>query len=200
MKVFFTASYHGKEKYQKNYDVVRNTIKLFKVELVSPEENNYHLMLDTREQKIFSNPDLLRTDKFWHYEAIRNGIHWAEAVIIEISQEDFQLGHEVSLALMEKKPVLCLSVNDDFSKKIHHDYFFAAKYSSSNIQAIIQDFFAKVRSLTLSRRFNLFLYPHQVDYLEKVAKKYGTNMSEYIRKLIDIDRRGALEQGQSDNS
>lgn len=184
MKVFFTASYYGKKTYQKYYDLVHAAIKTFKVDLISPEEGNYLDVLtkETRE-RLSQNPQLL------HYEAIRQGIHLADAVIIEVSHEDVQIGHEITLALMEKKPVLVLSIHEDFSTRIHHDYLFGAKYSKDTIQAAIQDFLARVREMHLARRFNMFLYPSQVEYLEEMAKKSGMNMSEYIRHLINIDRR-----------
>ena len=185
MVIFYTASWFGKTKYQKEYDLVRQTIKQFEVKLIGTEEGNYQHVLDepTRE-KLKDNPKLL------HYEAIRQGIHLAEAVIIEVSNEDFQLGHEASLTISEKKPVLCLSVNEDLSKRIYNDFFFAAKYSRANIRKVIQDFLAKAKALSLTRRFNLFLYPHQADYLAKVSKREGMNQSEYLRHLINLDKRG----------
>lgn len=185
MVIFYTASWFGKQKYQKEYDLVRQTIKQFDVKLIGTEEGNYQQVLDepTRE-KLKDNPKLL------HYEAIRQGIHLAEAVIIEVSNEDFQLGHEAGLTIAEKKPVLCLSVNEDLSKRIFNDYFFGAKYNRTNVKPIIQNFLARARVLSLTRRFNLFLYPHQIDYLTKASKREGMNMSEYLRHLINLDKRG----------
>lgn len=189
MKVFFTASRWGEEKYKVNYALVLGTIKKFNVELISPEENNYQLMLTEEERKKIPDSDALRKDWIWHYEAIRRGIHWSDAAIFEISTEDFQLGHEVTLALMEKKPVLCLSVIEDWRKRISNDYFFTSRYSEKTIESTIQDFFAHVRELSLSRRFNMFLYPTQIDHVTNAGKKQGMNMSEYIRYLINLDRR-----------
>jgi hypothetical protein len=37
MKVFFTASYFGKEKYQSQYDLVRKNLEKSGIELLSPE-------------------------------------------------------------------------------------------------------------------------------------------------------------------
>lgn len=184
MVIFYTASWFGKQKYQKEYDLVRQTIKQFDVKLIGTEEGNYQQVLDKKtREKLKDSPKLL------HYEAVRQGIHLAEAVIIEVSNEDFQLGHEASLAIIEKKPVLCLSVNEDLSKRIYNDYFFGAKYTDRNIKGIIQDFLAKARALALTRRFNLFLYPHQIDYLIQASKGEGMNMSEYVRHLINLDKR-----------
>ncbi len=183
MTVFYTASYYGKKKYQNQYDLIRQTIKGLHVDLVATEEGNYLAVLDEATKRQVTDPKLL------HYEAIRQGIHLADCVIIEISQEDFQLGHEATLAIMEKKPVLCLSIHEDFSKKINNQYFFGAMYNEKNIQGIIQDFFARVRELRYAKRFNMFFYPNQLDYLEKSSQKHGMNVSEYIRHLVNLDRR-----------
>lgn len=184
MTIFYTCSYYGKGKYQKEYDRVRQAMRALKVTLISPEEGNYLDVIDGEtRRRLAGNPGLL------HYEAIRQGIHLADAVVIESSFEDIQIGHEITLAVMEKKPVLVLSTKEDFSNKIVHDYLFGAKYTTSTLAPTLQDFFAKVREMRIARRFNMFLYPSQVEYLGNVAKKHGMNMSEYLRRLINLDRR-----------
>lgn len=191
MIVFYTASFYGKDKYQKYYDLVRKTIESFKVQLISPES------MEQFQKGIEEGAKKLKTEAgFLKYETIRAGIHKADAVVIEVSNQDFQLGHEATLAIMEKKPVLCLSLYEDLSKKINHEYFFGAKYDEKTISGIVQDFFAHARDLSLSKRFNLFLSPYQVEYLERMSKKFGINMSEYIRRLINLDRRSLLKDYQ----
>ena len=128
---------------------------------------------------------LIKSKKRLHYEAIRRGIGWADAVIIEISHEDFQLGHEASLAIQNKKPVLCLSIHEDFSKKISNPYFFGAKYNEYNIEELVENFIAKHQKEPLKERFNLFLSTSQLHKLETSAKRMGFNNSEYIRMLLD---------------
>lgn len=184
MVIFYTASYFGKKKYQEYYDLVINTLKEFDISLIATETGNYKDLLSERVRlKLSDNPKLL------HYEAIRQGIHQADAIVLEVSNEDFQVGQEAMFAISEKKPVLALSVNEDLSKRIFNDYFFGAQYTKTTIKPIIQDFLSKVRQLTLTKRFNMFLYPHQIEYLKKASKKEGVNVSEYIRKLINIDKR-----------
>lgn len=185
MVVFYTCSYYGKKKYQKQYDLVRQTIKDLRVDLIATEEGNYLDVLDEGTKKQVTDPMLL------HYEAVRQGIHGADCVIIEISHEDFQLGHEATLAIMEKKPVLCLSVHEDFSKKINNPYFFGATYTKENIHAIVQDFFARVRELRHAKRFNMFFYPNQLQHLAKSSQKHDMNVSEYIRHLVNLDHRAS---------
>ena len=185
MTVFYTVSFFGKKKYQKQYDLVGKTLEEFGVKVIGTEKGNYKDLVNKETRDRLKN-----NEKLLHYETIRQGIHIAEAVILEVSNEDFQIGHEASLAILTKKPVLCLSIHEDISKRVINDYLFGAKYTEKNIKRVIQDFLVRVRQMSLSKRFNLFLYPNQTEYLEKASKRAGMNMSEYMRRLISLDRRG----------
>ena len=183
MKIFNTASWYGRKKYLKYYNLVLSAIEKTGVELIATEKGNYKEILSGAEKA------KLPTERLIHYEAIRRGILSADAVIIEISNEDFQLGHEATLAIQAKKPVLCLSVHEDFSEKINNPYFFAAKYSEYTVEEIIEEFIKRCQKRQLSERFNLFISPNEVQYLEKTAADRKMNKSEYLRSLIDKDQK-----------
>ena len=182
MKIFFTASFSGKAKYQNYFDMIVRSIEGTGVELISPEKGNYKTLLTETDIK------RLKTDRSIHYEAIKKGILWADLVIIEISQQDFQLGHEATLAVQNKKPVLCLSLHEDFSIKIINRYFYGAKYNQYNVKTIIKDFIYKHQREILSERFNFFLSKSQLKFLETESAKAGSNASELLRRLIDRER------------
>ena len=184
MKLFWTASYSGKQKYQSDYDLVGRAIdQVADLEVISPEKGNYQSLLPPRiKVSLESEPAKL------HYEAIRRGILWADAVIIEISEEDFQLGHEATLAIQSKKHVLCLSSREDFSNKISNRYFHAAKYNKMTIDQIIEDFLILAQKDLLSRRFNLFLTSGQIQFLKAKGVESGLGASDYLRTLIDAAR------------
>ncbi len=183
MKIFYTASYYGKEKYQRYYDLVLKVITDTGVEIISPEKGNHLSLLNKKDLKRFKNPKQI------HYEAIRKGIQWADAVIIEISNEDFQLGHEATLTIQNKKHLLCLYIHKDFSENIINPYFHGAKYNEYNVEELVSDFIDMVKNEQLDKRFNLFLSSRQLTYIESVARRKGLNKSEYIRMLIDEDRK-----------
>ncbi len=183
MKIFYTASYYGKSKYQKYYSMVLRAIEdIPNIVVISPEKENYLQILSNSERKALKEPKKI------HYEAIRRGILWADAVIIEISNEDFQLGHEATLAIQNKKHVLCLSTHEDFGEKIGNRYFKGAKYNEYNVEEIVENFVSTVKKNQFSERFNCFLTTSQISYLKEKAKKEHMNTSEYIRSLIDEDR------------
>lgn len=184
MKLFWTASYSGKEQYQKDYDLVSRAIDAQPdLEVISPEKGNYlSLVPPTVSKQLAARPQKL------HYDAIRRGILWADAVIVEISQEDFQLGHEATLAMQSKKHVLCLSTHEDFSGKIDNRYFHAAHYNKMTIEEIIENFLALAHKDLLSHRFNLFLTSAQEQFLKFKGQESGLGASDYLRTLIDNDR------------
>lgn len=182
MNIFYTASFYGKEKYQKYYDLVLKAIKRTKTEIISPEIGNYKSLLSKREIKRLGNKDKI------HREAIRRGIEWADAVIIEISHEDFQLGHEATIAMQSKKHVLCLSIHQNFDEKINLRYFHGVKYNEYDVNDTIKTFIETAKRSLLNERFNFFLSPRQLTHLGQVSKKHGINKSEYLRKLIDQDK------------
>lgn len=184
MIIFYTASYFGKKKYQREYDLVATTLQKFEIDLIGTEVGNYQDLLSERAKaSLGDNPKRL------HYEAVRQGVRQADAVVIECSQEDFQIGHEATLAMEERKPVLCLSVHEDLSERVFGEYLFGSQYTEMSLEGIIQDFLSNARELSLTTRFNMFLYPHQREYLQLASKKQGVNMSEYVRKLINRDKR-----------
>jgi len=184
MKLFWTASYTGKAQYQKSYDLLARTLDSQPdLTIISPEKGNYlNLVPPTVRSHLASHPHLL------HYEAIRRGIFWADAVVIEISQEDFQLGHEATLAIQAKKHVLCLSLHEDFSEKINNRYFHGAKYNRSTIEEQIESFLKLAQKDLLSHRFNLFITSSQEQFLKEKGEESGQGASGYLRNLIDQNR------------
>lgn len=181
LRIFFTASFYGKEKFQRYYNLVLKKIEENDVEVIGTEKGNYLDLLSESIKKQIKDKRLI------HYEAIRKGISWCDAVILEISNEDFQLGHEATLAIQSKKHVLCLSTKEDFSQKIRNKFFYAARYNEYNIGDVIRNFLQEVQRKRYSERFNCFLSRKQLEYLEEASKNEGKNKSEFLRGLIEAD-------------
>ncbi len=182
MKIFFTASLYGKQQYQKYYDLVLKTLQKYCNDVISTETKSYLKTL-TDKQK-FRLKDLRKI----HYESVRKSILLSDLVVIEISHQDFQLGHEATLALNNKKPVLCLSLIEDMSQKINHKLFFGARYDENNLDHIVQTFVAKHSKAALNQRFNMFLTKSQLGHLNVESASNDMTVSEYMRYLIDKDR------------
>lgn len=184
MNIFFTAPYSGKKKYQKEYDQIRKLLDTSPgVKLISPEKGNYLQILAP------TDPIHADTNRRVHYEAIRKGIEWADAVVFEVSEECFQLGHEMTLAIQSKKHVLCLSLFENFERKIFSKYFHGARYTQVTLANIIEKFLARCKKENLPNRFNFFLSHSQLRFLETTAEQKGMSVAEYLRSLIDNERQ-----------
>lgn len=182
MRIFYTASYYGKDKYQRYYTMVLRAIEATGTYVISPEKKNYRDLLKPTFIK------KLKDEKRIHYEAVRLGILLSDAVIIEASHEDFQLGAEAVFAVENKKHLLCLSINENFTERMKYRYFTGAKYNEYNVEEIVENFIASVKKNQFSERFNCFLTPSQLKYLKERGKIENMNASEYLRSLIDEDR------------
>ena len=168
MKIFFTTSFDGKKLYQENVDKIIEIIQSTGAAVISPEK--------TREyQDAFREENLkeLGDKERVHYEFIRQGIANADAVIIEASHEDFRVGHEATLAIIYKKPVLCLSIHKDYGKLIRHEEFRGIKYELADLNKIILDFLENVGKKITSDRNKEFVHSKQKPFETHKIDKYN---------------------------
>ncbi len=182
MTIFYTVPFRGKEKYQKEYDAILSLLERTGATVISPEKGNYLNSISPNE------PVSKDTPKHIHYEAIKRGILAADAVVFEISHESFQIGHEMTLAIQAKKHVLCLSLFENFERKIYSKFFHGARYSLGTVEQEIERFLHICAQEKLPNRFNFFLSNSHLQFLEKQAELYDMSISEYIRQLIDKDK------------
>ena len=134
MNVFFTTPYAGKKHYQSYIDAI---IKIIEDDhhLTTPEDSKRYLKVLGKLQK-----QALKKNQA-HYAFIRQGIASADVVIIEATQEDIRVGHEMTLALLFHKPTLILSQDNDFGDYITHDLLVGKKYTSiDELKKIVKEF------------------------------------------------------------
>lgn len=179
MTVFYTVSFHGKATFQAQYDLVLDALKQHQINLVSPELGNYLNVLTAHDLNKYP------TAEERHYQAIHRNIERADAVVIEMSHQDFQIGFEAALTVERKKHLLALSTVEDFSQKITHPFFTASKYTPNTIDEVVREFLAKADAKKYSERFNFYLSKAQLDKLNTNSAKFNLNQSEYLRSLIE---------------
>jgi len=95
----------------------------------------------------------------------------------------------VAIAVQTKKHVLCLSLNEDYSLKIHNEYLHGARYDRYNLARLLRNFFVSIAKEKLKNRYNMFLSDKQLAYVRERAELEEVSTSEYIRKLIEDDIR-----------
>lgn len=155
MNIFFTSPFTEKDKYKKYIDTIFSTIESTGSKVVSPGITREYADAFSEENfKKYGDKNRI------HYEFIRLGIANADAVIIESSEEDFRVGHEATLAIIYKKPVLCLSQKQDFGQLIYHEGFIGKQYTDeADLQKIILDFISQISNRFLQQRHSSFALP-----------------------------------------
>lgn len=151
MKIFFITPYSEKKDYQGEIDKVIEIIESTGAEVISAEKTRQY-------QDIFSEENVKKfgSRENVHYEFIRQGVLRADAVIVEVNPGDFRVGHETTLSLLYKKPVLCLSKTVDYSRYIIHENFKAVLYTDISLKEVVISFLQSVSKSILAKRNSNF--------------------------------------------
>ncbi|MGI5826561.1 MAG: hypothetical protein ACOX50_04060 [Patescibacteria group bacterium] len=185
MKVYFTASYSGKKQYEEEYRLVIDTLKDLGVQVI---------------ELVFSLPPELATsdlpvDKAKIYKKMDNAIKSADLVVAEISYPSINVGYEISTALKMEKPVLALRLKGTRSNVLegHPDEKFKMiEYEKETLKTILEDW-VRAANEQLDVRFNFFIPPSIVSYLDWVAKKRRVPRSVFLRNMIEREMKSDRE-------
>ena len=188
MNIFFTSPFVEKDKYKNYIDEITQTIESTGAKIISPGITREYTDAFSEENfKKYGDKNRI------HYEFIRQGISNADAVIIESSEEDFRVGHEATLAIIYKKPVLCLSQKQDFGKLIYHEGFTGLQYTDGNdLHDKVLSFITKINQKLLSKRSSSFAIPeklpHQLSSSAKTIVTLGSINMDMITKVTNIPK------------
>ncbi len=138
VRVFFTTPVAGKPQHQSYIDEIMSILHKSDVAIISTEDNLR--CQDAFQQYQSEGLKSART----HYAFVTRGIAEADIVIIEASHEDFQVGHEVTLALLYGKPTLVLSQQHNYAHYIPHELLLGVIYQNKReLRAAVKDFLFK---------------------------------------------------------
>lgn len=183
MKIFFTASFKGKETYQKNYDEIIRILGQLGCEVISLENTKYEDFLSKSEMKDLSGDEI--REKF-----IRKALKTTNAAVFETSIESISIGIEIGLALAYNKTALCLSANRDLSKKTKRSGYYAKHYKDfDDLKQILIDHIDMLKDRTFRSRLNIVVNSEQKNYLNSLAKNKNKNISEILRDLIEKEKQ-----------
>lgn len=183
MKVYFTASARGIPDYRDRYNLIFTTIKQLGhtniddlVVTLNGADDLYHQ--DSRESQVQL------------FQKTVQLIREADVVVLEVSTHSLSMGFVIHKALEIGKPVIALYAEDNtpyFASGIIDDKFQVVDYDAENIKQILSDSleYAQEKNDT---RFNFFVAPKHITYLDWIAKTKRIPRSVYLRKLIEKDK------------
>lgn len=183
MKVFFSASIAGKNKYLKDYEMIIRAIKEFGHDVYSD-----HVMKNECDRDDLK----LKKDYREYSKSIKNLLNESDVVVAETSFPSIMVGFILHLALQQRKSILVLFQNNphrilvgDTSKFLVLRRYRPNQYQK--LKKILSKFFDKARDKSLYIRFNLMIDETLDRIIEKKSKKENISKADYIRKLIEED-------------
>ena len=185
MKVYFTASLRGTQFYEQYYRQIYNEIESMGYthldnEILTQNRTQYYNELETAGRK--ADLDL--------YKKKIKQLQRADICVFEVSLHSLSIGFQVEKAIHYLKPTIVLYRGDNkpyFLDGIEDEKFILRSYNDENLHEILKECF-EIAQKKKEQRFNFFLSPELLNYLESASKKKGTTKSNYIRNLLEKDR------------
>jgi antirestriction protein len=189
MKVWFGCSTAEFEKYQQNYFAIRDFVVAEGHVLTRDWIQRTYELIKAKRKRV-------GTEEI--YRAVIKAINDADVLIVEDTISNFSTGHQITLGLQRRKPVLVLwqgQKNKYFDSTMLHgvssDYLQISQYDMTNYQSIIRGFIKKYEHAGDKYRFNLVIDEVERQYLEWAKYKHHKSrtqlIKESLRSRIDSD-------------
>lgn len=115
----------------------------------------------------------------------------ADVVVMEVSGHSMSMGYLISNALEMNKPVIALHKKEHvpvFIKGIGDPKLIISEYDKENVEQVIKEALNKANSL-IDVRFNFFVNPKILNYLDWIAQKRMQPRSVFLRNLIEREMK-----------
>lgn len=184
--MYFTAALRGKANYGKNHDAIVGVLKEMGCrvlsDVVSPDvvERVEKQTIEEREEAYSSLSQMMRE---------------SDLVVAEISTASTSVGHEVTEALGLSKPVILLYTTQGnkavLLEECKNEKLQIIEYDLDNLSKRLKEAVGLAVKM-MDVRFNFFVSPKMLEYLDWAAKKENTSKLAIIRELI----KGGMERNK----
>ena len=181
MKVFFTASQRGKKQFGKYYKIIfdyLNDLSYHHVDDIIVRMNSDAFYKNLEKKGLLGDREL--------YDKNMKAIKMADIIIFECSVHSSSIGFMIQKALELNKPVIALYMGNHlpyFLGGIKEEKFVLAEYNKDNLKQVLKKLLNQTKVL-VDTRFNFFINPRLLEYLQKTSKELGITKSSFIRNLI----------------
>jgi hypothetical protein len=181
MKVFFATPFRSKSQLQPYYDLIEDTLKKLTPQVIVANFED--------GKKLLKQIDMhsLKDDESLHYEIVEKGMLWADLIVAEVTSSELLLGYQIQKALVLKKKILGISLNENLTHKINDPNFIGKIYTKENLKEILNEFLIQNNTYELNIRFNMFLSKTLLTYITIKSKELNISKSDFIRSLIESD-------------
>ncbi|MFA5137108.1 MAG: hypothetical protein WC489_07025 [Patescibacteria group bacterium] len=181
MKVLFTASQRGKKLYLPYYKEIAKSIQQLGYTLLDDD------LLTLETDEFYSQfEDGGRQALIDFYKNELKKIQKADINVFDCSFGSLSIGFIIEKSLGLNKPTVVLHYKDNapfFLAGAEDEKLLISSYDDHNISAVVQNILDSASELR-DKRFNFFISPELLNYLEITSKKQSITKSLFIRKLI----------------
>jgi len=191
MLIYFFATTSQTQTYQQNYmDIIHTIEKLGHKVIYEPMEE------DSRQQQQSMTP----AERQVFYRRFVQQVNKCDMVIAEVSYpSSINIGYRISIAIEKNKPVLALHAKDKASPFLDGntaDRFLYEEYSPTTIRKTIERAINFAEQHT-DARFNFFISPRHINFLDFISRKRKIPKSVYLRELIERDKLANRDYNES---
>jgi len=182
MNIYFTASLSGKGQYLKHYQAIIKAVRKLGHKLTTDN-------VTAREPDDVWKETDIEAEKY--YKKMLAWIKKADIVIAEVSYPSTGVGYEASLALNEGKPVIALHVKGKEAYLLEGsqlDKLQVVEYEIGHLSKILKRSIEEAKD-TMDVRFNFFVSPKIVHFLDWISKTKKMPRAVYLRRLIESDMK-----------
>ena len=188
MQVYFIASSRlvekNREMYSRMYDFLARDYKM-----VSDKVRQW---IKTGTKDLSGAPLQVKRG---NYEESMKCINKADLMVMEVSGHSMSMGYLISKALEMNKPVIALYTVDHkpvFIKGIVNPKLILVEYTKDSLEKVMDEAFKKAKGL-IDMRFNFFVSPKILTYLDWVAQRRMVPKSVFLRNLIEREMKKEKE-------
>ncbi len=118
-------------------------------------------------------------------------IHKSDTCIFEVNKPNYEVGHWIEYALQVGKPTILLFLDEHaptIYQEIEDEKLLLQRYSPETCQNAIRTMCEVARDRR-DKRFNFFLSPRLLHYVEETSKAQGVTKSKLLRDMISSHMR-----------
>lgn len=182
MKVYFSGALYSKDKLLENYQRIVNLLKKAGLEVLEDT-------LTTPFEDALAMSDEARVKNY------RNIVNWIDKADFSVIEGSFpstlHIGHEITLTLEKGKPVVVLytkGAEPMVFKGLKDNRIIWAEYNDDNLEQVLKRAVEEARGKS-DVRFNFFVSPKILAYLDWVSQKKMIPRSVFLRNLIEKEMK-----------
>jgi len=189
MKIFLISTPRGEGKVRKNYKLIYDEVQNLGYEHI----NNFiaSSSIDIYYQEMHKG----RSEHIKFFNDMVKSIQAADICVFEASTPSFGVGFLIQRSIDYSKPTIVLYYKNDtpfFLSGIEDDKLIIKSYDEENYKNVIKSALESAREKR-DKRFNFFLSPKLLQYIDDVSRERGITKSKLLRDMIVKHMRSSSE-------